>query len=254
MQNTGLIKPRTILAIDTSGPVCSVAVASPSRAIDCISSDGLGDHFEKISQLVSELLKRADIPQSEVAELRVGIGPGSFTGLRIGLSFAKGFAFANQIPLVGCCSFLGLAYSTAFRTGTATFSSGQRLMVVADARREELFIGEYSVDKDVEGDATLVVNRNPCIVPLAEVVSWREHHREGRLLSPDSNLRIPGLGETIYCERDIARGFLHRDGIGLALEEDFTPWNERGVVKLAELEPNYLRAVAAKTIKERQVG
>ncbi len=251
-QNTGS-DSRAILAIDTSGPVCSIAVRAPSGGISDISSDGLGDHFERISQLVLALLERADIPMRDIAELRVGVGPGSFTGLRIGLSFAKGFAFANKIPPLGCCSFLGLACSFAFRKGSAC-RIGQHLLVVADARRDEAFLGEYYIDNGANGEAVLRVCREPCIVPASEVVSWKALYREGVMLSPDPNLKLPGLEDAIYFERDISRGFLHRDAAVLNADVDFTPWKERGVVKLADLAPNYLRAVAAKTIKERQGG
>lgn len=251
-ENTGPI-PRAIMAIDTSGPVCSIAVTDPSGAITDISSDGLGDHFERISELVLDLLKRADILNGDIAELRVGVGPGSFTGLRIGLSFAKGFAFANQIPLIGCCSFLGVAYSVAFQK-VSDYPPAQRLLVVADARRDELFLGEYSIDKGARREAVLKVCREPCIVPASEVFSWKTLYPAGLILSPDPNLKITGLEDGIYFVRDISRGLLYRDTAALNAKVDFTPSNERGVVKLAEVQPNYLRAVAAKTIKERQGG
>jgi len=197
-------------------------------------SDGAGNHFEIIAQLVAELLSAAGVAATELKYIRVGVGPGSFTGLRIGLSYAKGMSMAAQVPLIGVCSFAGVAHSVAARDGVPS----QQILVVADARREEVFWAQYSLDTG--GIVTQV--QEPCIRSLPEVWDWRAEHPRGVICTPSNGFQIPQVG-SVQVESRIAEGLLRLDG---GLVEPFS------TVRVAELEPNYLRAVAAKSIEERK--
>jgi tRNA threonylcarbamoyl adenosine modification protein YeaZ len=224
------------LAIDTSGSFCSVALITEAGALHHRGSQGTGDHFERISQIVSELLDSVGVRASELSHIRIGVGPGSFTGLRIGMSFAKGLAMAAKVPLIGVCSFFGVARTLAAVEGTGPDG---RMIVIADARREEVFLAEYLVSASVVQEVFA-----PRIAPTSEVIEWMKVHPTGIVATPNAGLQLINQVQ-LQVESDIATGLLLTD-VG--------PLPPFSVIELAQLEPNYIRAVAAKSIEERNLG
>ena len=223
-----------VLALDTSGSFCSAALSLADGSLIHRESDGSGDHFERISGIISDLLSAGGLALAGLNHIRVGVGPGSFTGLRIGLSFAKGMSMAAQIPLVGVCSFAGIARAFAARAAGEI----QQILVIADARREEVFLAEY------EGAAGGVATetQSPCIRPVLEVLAWRERYPQGIICTPNVGFELPQeVG--LQVESRTADGLLLVD---VGSIEAFSS------LRVAELEPNYLRAVAAKSIEERK--
>lgn len=223
---------RIIVAIDTSGSFCSVAVRSASGAISSLSSPGSGDHFEQLPRMLERVSREAGIQTSSINEVRVGVGPGSFTGLRIGMSFAKGLAWSLRVPLVGCSSLAGIA-AAAIERGIPA----ERVCVVADARRDEVFAALYVKGSPVEE------RLSPQIVPCGELLSSPWNAGETVWVSPQRDFLPPGIA--VVAEPDGAKGLLSLPIVsqgGFSLEE------------IAVLEPTYLRAVAAKTIEERRLG
>ncbi len=222
------------LALDTSGSFCSAALRLADGSLIHRESDGAGDHFERISGIISDLLSAGGLALAGLNHIRVGVGPGSFTGLRIGLSFAKGMSMAAQIPLVGVCSFAGIAHSVAAQTAGEI----QQILVIADARRDEVFVAEY---KGAVGKV-VTETQSPCIRPVAEVLAWRGRYPQGIICTPNVGFELPqGVG--LQVESRIADGLLLVDVGKIA------PFS---TVRVAELAPNYLRAVAAKSIEERK--
>jgi len=225
-----------ILAIDTSGSFCSVAVLRPDGAIVERSSSGEGDHFERLPGLVDEALGAAGVSASGLASIRVGLGPGSFTGLRIGLSFAKGLASALRIPLSGVGSFEGMAASAL--SGSRGL---KRVVVLSDARRDEVFIAAFARD---EGDRVTGISE-PRIVPVAELsqAPWSGFMgADAAWLSPLRDFTLAGI--PLQASPSLAKGLL----LCVAPAKAFS------LPDIAALEPSYLRAVAAKTIEERRQG
>ena len=223
---------RNVVAIDTSGSFCSIAVSDGSGRITTLSSAGSGDHFEQLPLMLRRVCDDAGISTSALKEIRIGVGPGSFTGLRIGMSFAKGLAWSLRIPLVGCGSLAGVAAAALSRD-----ESVHRVVVVADARRDEVFAAAYK-----RGDS-LLEEISPRIVPVSEL-SGAEWSQEGtRWCSPQRDFSLSGYA--LVPEPDTAKGLLT---LSVATPEAFA------VEEIAVLEPTYLRAVAAKTIEERKLG
>jgi tRNA A37 threonylcarbamoyladenosine modification protein TsaB len=89
-----------ILAVETSSPVCGVSLFTNSGEKDCEILIHPRVHAEKLAVICKNLLQRNDLSVSDLEAVAVSGGPGSFTGLRIGMSFAKGLVYANNIPLV----------------------------------------------------------------------------------------------------------------------------------------------------------
>lgn len=239
---------KPVLAIDTASPFCSVALHHGEAAPLSMVSEGEGSHFEQLSGLVSSLLSRAGVSMSEVAALGVGVGPGSFTGIRIGMSFAKGVAWANQIPLIGFCS---LAACGAY--ALSKNEEAGNVAVISDAGRDEVFLGVYARSSAGEGrgpsSAKIRTLFQPAIVSRKDLPD----HLNGILLiaSPQDALLHSTLVKEVLPES--ARAVIVSEpAVGALWVADFGVGAlEQGGVGAIQLEPVYLRQVAAKTIAER---
>ena len=99
----------SILAIETASQVSSVAVLKAGRLAAEITMQGRLTHSETLMPHVKSVLQMASTEQRDVSGIAVSIGPGSFTGLRIGLAAAKAMAYAWDVPLVGISTLDALA-------------------------------------------------------------------------------------------------------------------------------------------------
>ena len=125
-----------ILLIETSTTQCSVGLSQQGICISALSvHEAQYAHAEVLHVLIDQLLKEQGLKPADLSAVAVSKGPGSYTGLRIGVSAAKGLCFALQIPLI---SMDTLAVLAAQFTG-----SSQRIVAVLDARRDEVYIGVY---------------------------------------------------------------------------------------------------------------
>tara|TARA_Y100000996_G_scaffold128657_1_gene97640 strand:+ start:134 stop:787 length:654 start_codon:yes stop_codon:yes gene_type:complete len=102
----------TILAIETSSNICGISLIENGNLIDSIDKDKSKQHAEVLPQLYQELQIKNNFSLSNIDALAVSIGPGSFTGLRIGLSFTKGLAFSKNLPIIPISTMMALAYNS----------------------------------------------------------------------------------------------------------------------------------------------
>ena len=126
------------LAIDTSTSRTSVAIIDGKEILWQGSHDGATAHGGALSTLVSQGLSR----HPEIDQVIVGMGPGPFTGLRVGISFARSFALARQIRVIGICSLDALA-PLVLQSNTLT-KDGEDFIIATDARRKEIYWARYS--------------------------------------------------------------------------------------------------------------
>lgn len=101
----------TILALDTSAKAASVCLASEEKIIGEFFVDTGLNHSRTLAPMLEQLCKNADVPLSEVDVVAVNAGPGSFTGVRIGVAAAKGVAFARSLPCVAVSTLESMAYN-----------------------------------------------------------------------------------------------------------------------------------------------
>jgi tRNA threonylcarbamoyl adenosine modification protein YeaZ/ribosomal-protein-alanine acetyltransferase len=120
----------TYLLIDTSTARTSVAIVGNGKTLFASHHDGALSHGEALPELVAQGLKI----ESKIDEVIVGMGPGPFTGLRAGISFAQSFALGRGIPWQGVCSLDAIA----------TQISESDFIVAIDARRKEVFYARYT--------------------------------------------------------------------------------------------------------------
>jgi tRNA threonylcarbamoyladenosine biosynthesis protein TsaB len=125
------------LAIETSSPLGSIAVGRDGELLAERTHEGGDAHAEALFPLLDELLAEAGVKRQELQSIAVGVGPGSFTGLRVGIAFAEGIATGLGLPLVGIPSLAGLAWSHPFPAGV------ELVAAVLDARRDELFFAVF---------------------------------------------------------------------------------------------------------------
>ena len=101
----------SILAIETSSNICGISLIENGTFIESVDEDKSKQHAEVLPQLYKELQNRTNFSLSNIDALAVSIGPGSFTGLRIGLSFTKGLAFSKNLPIIPISTMMALAYN-----------------------------------------------------------------------------------------------------------------------------------------------
>lgn len=99
-----------ILAIDTSGHMASCALLRDGMVLDTAAQDSMLDHSRLLLPLCRNLLEKHDLQLQDVDAFAAVIGPGSFTGIRIGAAAVKGFAWAQDKPCAGVSSLLAMAY------------------------------------------------------------------------------------------------------------------------------------------------
>ena len=106
-----MTKKNNIISIETSSKVCGVSFIKSGDCIKTVEENSERKHVEKIPMFYKELQNEIGIKDLEISAIAVSIGPGSFTGLRIGLSFAKGLALAKSLPIVPIPTMMSLAFS-----------------------------------------------------------------------------------------------------------------------------------------------
>jgi len=131
-----------ILHIETSTSVCSVALSKEKQLIALKETDHQQyNHSEQLTLFIEEVLQRATITPKELNAVSVSAGPGSYTGLRVGTSTAKGLCYGLNIPLIAISSLENLAVEAHKKYPE------QRICTLIDARRMEVFSAIYSPDK-----------------------------------------------------------------------------------------------------------
>lgn len=179
-----------ILNIETSTDVCSVALTSEGQVVDHRENYEGQTHATLLSQYVKEMLDYARTREMKLDAIAVSIGPGSYTGLRIGLSEAKGLAFGLEVPLIGVNTLQLLTVSTMFNH----FIEEDKVAYVPmiDARRMEVYTAAYTAALE------------PLLEPQAMILD--EHSFED-LIGQGYTLVMMGNGS------DKARQVLTRDNV-----------------------------------------
>jgi tRNA threonylcarbamoyladenosine biosynthesis protein TsaB len=141
-----------ILNIETATKVCSIAIGKDGKTIDFI--DILEDeysHSEKLNLSIVELFERNNLTFDNLDAIAISSGPGSYTGLRIGTSSAKGFCYGKDLPLISVNTLEELCHLTSIESGIK--------IPLIDARRMEVFGAVFSANNErVQEDFNLVID------------------------------------------------------------------------------------------------
>lgn len=181
-----------VLGLDTTGPWCSAALCDTGKVLAHKSDKINRGHAERLAPMVVEILKEAGLAARDVDKLAVCTGPGSFTGLRVALAFAKGFALPRKLPVVGLPSL-------AIWAAQADPEGEKKIACIADVRRGELcwnavfkggLLQEPVTQKADEARAN-IAKLNPEIILEDEIIDARVLAWLGAELSPETYPAVP---------------------------------------------------------------
>lgn len=162
-----------LLAFDTATALVTVALHDGERVVVEHSSEEPMKHGEHLAPLIARALDDAGVVRQDLTAIAVGVGPGPFTGLRVGIVTARTLGFVLEIPVYGVCSLDAVALEVV---GTGAASGG--FLVATDARRKEVYLASY----DAEGRRL----EGPVVTRPAEVATTAEVAGAGPSLYPDA--------------------------------------------------------------------
>lgn len=149
-----------ILAIETATDVCSVAVWIQGRLAAERETTIPRSHAEKLVPMMVNCLNEAGLDAAALDAIAVSAGPGSYTGLRIGTSTAKGLAFATGVPLYGIPTLQGLVYPLREQA-----QPGDTLCAALNSRKNEVYLACYTVNEA----GALSCTREACALHHSEI-------------------------------------------------------------------------------------
>ena len=133
-----------ILNIETSTKACSVSLNLNGNLISCEDIVGSGfSHSEKLLPFISQTIEKSKIKMSDLSAVAISMGPGSFTGLRIGVSTAKGICYALGIPLIAVSTLQAMAFGMAKKIKSELYCP------MIDARRMEVYSAFYDLENNL---------------------------------------------------------------------------------------------------------
>ncbi len=171
-----------LLAFDTATPLVTVALHDGDDVVVELTAERAMKHAEQLAPLIDRALTDAGLVRQDLTAIAVGVGPGPFTGLRVGLVTARTLAFALDLPVYGVCSLDVLAVE-AVATG-AVDPEVAEFAVATDARRKEVYLARYDAGGArlegplVDKPAALATD-GPVVGPGAELYPEAFPHRVG---------------------------------------------------------------------------
>jgi len=186
-----------VLAFDTASSACTVAVVAEARVLSELTLQVPRAHSTRLMPLIAQALAEAGVKREELDAIAVGVGPGSFTGLRIGLATAKGLGMELDRPCVPVSTLAATAYGTGAQIGL--------VVPLFDAKRGQVYTAVYAA-----GD------RDPAT--WVEVLGPTQRHIDE--LAEELRTLRAGLRHTwqfVTLCGDAAEGYADRLGLGAAV-------------------------------------
>ena len=159
-----------ILCLETATPVCSVALNDGCCTIALRETEGQTAHSEKITNFIRETMETAKIDYTQLDAVAVSKGPGSYTGLRIGVSTAKGICYAADLPLMAIDTLEAIAYGMKAKLGSQ-IAENDLLIPMIDARRMEVYAAVFDANLNKINDTEAMVMDENSFADL------RQNHR-----------------------------------------------------------------------------
>ena len=146
--------------METATPVCSVALNEACCTLALRETEGQNAHSEKITNFIREAMETAKIDYRQLDAVAVSKGPGSYTGLRIGVSTAKGICYAADLPLMAIDTLEAMAYGMKEKLNSQ-IAENDLLIPMIDARRMEVYAAIFDAKLNkIQDTAALVIDEN----------------------------------------------------------------------------------------------
>lgn len=154
-----------ILNIETATKNCSVAIAKEGKTILCMEMAEQGySHAEKLHVFIEEILKETQLTFKDLSAIAISQGPGSYTGLRIGVSAAKGLCFALDIPLIAIDTLQVLASQVSVSEGV--------IIPMIDARRMEVYSAVFNAKFEKIRDVQAEIITESSFAEISETINF----------------------------------------------------------------------------------
>jgi tRNA threonylcarbamoyladenosine biosynthesis protein TsaB len=216
-----------ILMIETAAAKCSCALANEQGLVSYVECNEPNSHSAKLSLLIEELFTQTQYSYSDLSAISVSIGPGSYTGLRIGVSTAKGLAYALDIPVIAVptCEIL---YSAVYEKSPEAYC-----VSMIDARRMEVYATIYHDKKEIK----------PCSADILEENIYDEYllGKKCVILVGDCLEKTKKVFENKNYFLDFSVELSAKYMRGLSFEK----YNKKEFVDVAYFEPFYLKTFEA---------
>jgi len=225
-----------LLSFESSAKSASVALITDGILTAEYFQNSGQTHSRTLLKMAADLLQNCDLTPSDIDAVASSSGPGSFTGLRIGLAAAKGFAWGREIPCIGVSTLEGMSNCCKYLNGI--------ICACMDARRSQIYNAVYQSD----GENMVVLHQD-------RAISLEELKQD--LLQCEESVYLIGDGADItykYLHNDLkhvkilpeSNRMQHAYGIGLAAYEKY---NSGEITYGGEVLPNYLRLSQAEREK-----
>ena len=227
-----------ILALETSARAVSAAVSGDGRILSSGYQDTGLTHSRTLMPIVEHILKNADLKLADMDAIAVAVGPGSFTGIRIGVAAAKGLAFAAEKPAVAVSTLAAMARNVAF--------AGGLVVCAMDARRSQVYNANFAAEN---GSLTrLTADRAISLADLAQEL--REQPGPITLVGDGARLAFDYLTEAGLPCRLAPPHLLMQNAASVALEAEALA-AQGALLDPQALLPLYLRPPQATPLKDR---
>jgi tRNA threonylcarbamoyladenosine biosynthesis protein TsaB len=221
-----------VLGLETATQVVGVAIGNSKGVLASFHSTRERRHAETLAPAIDFVCRQAQVDLGEIGAVVVDVGPGSFTGLRVGLAAAKAIAYARNVPMAGLCSLDLIAYRARV--------ADRVILSIIDARRDELY---YALYRRASGEVQRLTE--PRVGPISEITGQLKALGEGCLALGDGVQRYAQLLRESGPVEVVCKGFRFPDAESLV--EIGAEKAARGeVVPESEIQPLYLRPPDAK--------
>jgi tRNA threonylcarbamoyladenosine biosynthesis protein TsaB len=147
------MKMNPILCIETGTSTCSVAIGYNDTIIDIEEThNDSNNHAANLTMFIQKILQRQGLSVSNLAAVAISKGPGSYTGLRIGVSAAKGICYGANLPLIGVGSLESMVYGAMQMQEATGFEKPDLFCPMIDARRMEVYTQLFDMNRETISD------------------------------------------------------------------------------------------------------
>lgn len=217
-----------ILALESATSVCSVALSKGSEILSLKETVEGNRHSEWMTVYIEECMKEAGVQYSDIQCIAVSKGPGSYTGLRVGYSIAKGLAYQLDVPIVEVNTIRSIAFGLQ-----ESVSEGDLIIPMVDARRMEVYM-QYLDHSKKE-----LTNVAPCILDEKDwndLKEYRHIHLVGNGAWKCKNLEPFTVLENVTIHEDVL------NSAKFLLPEAIELWNQQVFADVAYCVPFYLKS------------